>query len=558
MSLNKKLLLNSFTLIAVSIALIAIVMMSMMRIQSSNQDVLPKIINIQTIESELMNTQNELSNYATAIGVAQPQSVTDKQLESLKKVEAIINDKLTIIEPVLNDAKSEETFAGMQGKIQAFLTAVNQAVTDQNATDVRTQAARIVGILNDVHVLGLYANEHYQDMQKDLEQQISFVITASVIGIVLLILFGSVFTVLIIRNITKPLRELAHNANEIASGNLVIEPIHYKTNDEIGVLNRSFNTMTNQLKQLLDAIHDVSGQVEKFTNDLEHDNKLVAEISEQVAISTEKMSNDSQSISDSLQHTVQLVDTMDADFNNNVQRSTVSVDHGKLAVGAIDKGKEVIASQQQMIEENIQTTKVIHEVTNSFMAHTERIEEMAKVVADISAQTNLLALNASIEAARAGEHGKGFAVVAEEVRNLSEASNKSTEKIFEIVGAIQAGVQHMSDSVRQGVDIAEKQKFSMHETTSAFESIEAEVRSIMGELVEVAQGMKHSKVLGEQVLSHVGNVNYMLENNVAGTEEIAASTHEQIHAIHTVVEKVGALRQLTEDLNNSVKQFKLR
>ena len=58
----------------------------------------------------------------------------------------------------------------------------------------------------------------------------------------------------------------------------------------------------------------------------------------------------------------------------------VSVDHGTLAVGAIDKGKEVIASQQQMIEENIQTTKVIHEVTNSFMAHTERIEEMAKVM----------------------------------------------------------------------------------------------------------------------------------------------------------------------------------
>ena len=148
--------------------------------------------------------------------------------------------------------------------------------------------------------------------------------------------------------------------------------------------------------------------------------------------------------------------------------------------------------------------------------------------------------------------------MAEEVRNLSEASNNSTKKIFEIVGAIQAGVQHMSDSVRQGVDIAEKQKFSMHETTSAFESIEAEVRSIMSELVEVAQGMKHSKVLGEQVLNHVGNVNYMLENNVAGTEEIAASAHEQIHAIHTVVEKVGALRQLTEDLNNSVKQFKLR
>ena len=218
----------------------------------------------------------------------------------------------------------------------------------------------------------------------------------------------------------------------------MVEPIHYKTNDEIGVLNRSFNTMTNQLKQLLDAIHNVSGHIDTFTNDLERENKLFAEISEHVASATEKISSDSLSVSNSLHHTVQLVETMDTDFNQNVHRSTVSVDHGNLAVGAIDKGKEVISSQQQMIEENINTVKVIHDVANTFMEHTARIEEMAGVVADISAQTNLLALNASIEAARAGEHGKGFAVVAEEVRNLSEATSKSTEKIFGIVGAIQA------------------------------------------------------------------------------------------------------------------------
>lgn len=557
MSLNKKILVNSFTLIAVSIALIAIVIISMIRIQSSNQDILPKIINIQVIESELKNTQNELSSYATAIGVAQPQSVTDKQIESLKKLEGTIGDKLAIINPLLHNKESEKTFANLQGKVKAFITAANQAVTDKNATNVRTQEARIAGILNDVHVLGLYANEHYQDIQKDLAQQITFVITISLTGIILLVLFGSVFTVLIIRNITKPLRKLAHNANEIASGNLMVEPIHYKTNDEIGVLNRSFNTMTNQLKQLLDAIHNVSGHIDTFTNDLERENKLFAEISEHVASATEKISSDSLSVSNSLHHTVQLVETMDTDFNQNVHRSTVSVDHGNLAVGAIDKGKEVISSQQQMIEENINTVKVIHDVANTFMEHTARIEEMAGVVADISAQTNLLALNASIEAARAGEHGKGFAVVAEEVRNLSEATSKSTEKIFGIVGAIQAGVQNMSDSVRLGVEIADKQKTSMYETTSAFESIETEVRSIMNELQEVARGMKHSKGLGEKVLEHVGNVNHMLEENVAGTEEITASTNEQTYAIQVVVEKITALRQLSDDLNNRVKQFKI-
>ncbi|GLC87233.1 methyl-accepting chemotaxis protein [Lysinibacillus piscis] len=558
MSLNKKLLINSFTLVMISIVLIAIVITSMLRMQSSNQDILPKIIQMQEIKSELMSTQKELSNYAIAINVAQPPSVTEKQVASLQKIEDSIHKKLAIVEPLVTDTASSEIFEQMQAKVQDFFAMANKAVQAKNIADVRTQELRVAGILNDIYTFGLYTNEQYQQIQDSLAGQISFVITASIIGIGVLIAFGMVFAILIRRNITRPLRQLVLHVNEIASGNLVVEPIPYKAKDEIGVLNQSFTTMTAQLKQLLYSIKDVSHQVDDFTNQLEKENQLLANISEQVASSTEKMSDDSQIIADSLSQAVQLVDTMDADFSLNVQRSTNSVQHGQQVVGAVDKGKNVIHVQQQMIEENIQTTQMINEVTSTFMRHAADIGEMAKVVADIAEQTNLLALNASIEAARAGEHGKGFAVVAEEVRNLSEASNKSTKRIFDIVNALQAGVREMTDSVQKGVTIAEKQKQSMQETTVAFDSIDVEVRGIMGELLEVSQGMNQSKKIGEQVLTHVENVNRMLENTVAGTEEITASTQEQIQAIHVAVDQIAALRQLIESLNNNVQQFKLQ
>lgn len=76
--------------------------------------------------------------------------------------------------------------------------------------------------------------------------------------------------------------------------------------------------------------------------------------------------------------------------------------------------------------ELVEKMDVINEQVSGILGILSQVESIAK-------QTNLLALNAAIEAARAGEAGRGFAVVADEVRNLSENTNKFSKQIRTLV-----------------------------------------------------------------------------------------------------------------------------
>lgn len=73
-----------------------------------------------------------------------------------------------------------------------------------------------------------------------------------------------------------------------------------------------------------------------------------------------------------------------------------------------------------------------------------------------SCQTNLLALNASIEAARAGEAGKGFAVVADEIKNLAENSKSTADDSNKNNQDIKETVDHLIEEAERLSEIVEK------------------------------------------------------------------------------------------------------
>ncbi|MBA2874890.1 methyl-accepting chemotaxis protein [Thermaerobacillus caldiproteolyticus] len=550
MTIRKKLWLHSFILLLLSMAMMGFIIVNMLSIQATNKDIVPVLLTVQQLQASMKSTKQSLNNFAYNMTEGNKQEVTTQ----IQETERFISK----LEKTLKQKQFIELLTKAKQKFSDVHTQSLEALDQRDASEVRRQAMRIEGALNDVYVLQLYTNDFYQKLQSDLQAQIRFVIWTAIIGSIALIIMSGGISLRLTRSITNPLQRLANNAKEIASGNLLVERVSYKHDDELGALNTAFNTMVDELNRLLHSVDGVSKQVETFAKELEKENQMLTEINRQVALSTNELSAGSQSISEELQQAVLLIEKMDATFAKTAERTEQTALYSEAAVEAIQNGQKAMEQQMQFVRDNSEATLSIEQATNEFTSYAANIEQMAKAVSDIAEQTNLLALNAAIEAARAGEAGKGFAVVAEEVRKLAEESARATKQIFETVSLIKRGVASVSSAVAQGVKIAEQQSQSIETTTNAFAEIEKKVEGISSDIQALVADVNTSKELGNQVLQNVESISAVVEQSAAGSEEIAASMSEQLTAFEKMVEKVTTLRQLTDELHAVMARFRTK
>ncbi|MDF1876671.1 Cache 3/Cache 2 fusion domain-containing protein [Sulfurimonas sp. SAG-AH-194-L11] len=136
----------------------------------------------------------------------------------------------------------------------------------------------------------------------------------------------------------------------------------------------------------------------------------------------------------------------------------------------------------------------------------ESLREITTVIRDISEQTNLLALNAAIEAARAGEHGRGFAVVAEEVRKLSERTNKAIGEIDSSISILIQSVGDATQQINNNKDVVETLVVSGGEIKENFSTMGT---SIENSVVIAEESQRSMALMQSQIISIVEKIQFM-------------------------------------------------
>ncbi|ALU45646.1 methyl-accepting chemotaxis protein [Pseudoalteromonas rubra] len=282
------------------------------------------------------------------------------------------------------------------------------------------------------------------------------------VGVVVIV----VMLQLLLKYLMRPMVHLNEAIKDIAQGEGdLTRRLDVENNDEFGELSNYFNLFVDKIHESISKVKETTLALEQVMAGLQSQTQGALDIyteqtkrTDSVATAINQLSSSAVEISNSAKHASELA----------TEANSLS-SQGQVALNA---NIEEIGSLSAKMQKAQSTIDGLDKLTAS-------IGQVLEVIKGVSEQTNLLALNAAIEAARAGEAGRGFAVVADEVRQLAQRTQESTQEIENTIGELQQGsasaVAVMKSSIDDSSNSAEQAQSAgtkMQEVTHAIDSID--------------------------------------------------------------------------------------
>lgn len=295
------------------------------------------------------------------------------------------------------------------------------------------------------------------------------------------------------QNLTGIITEISEVLAMMGNGNYNIQ-IRQTYVGEFVQIKESFQKISEEMKKTLLTIRDVSGQIDKG--------------SEQLANAAEDLADGSTVQATKVSELVELLEKMSESMNRNAEEAVETVKIASNAGATLQTGNGMMEELKMAIGE--------------ISKCSEQIRTIISTIEDIATETNLLSLNAAIEAARAGEAGKGFAVVAEQVKKLAEESAKAAGETTKL---IETTIQ----AVDRGIEIADATAGNMGEVMMGAK----EATEKMGEMADL---LRHDVDNMQQISNSISQVSAIVDNNSATSQETAAVSEEQKAQVEMMVQ----------------------
>lgn len=377
------------------------------------------------------------------------------------------------------------------------------------------------------------------------------------ISILLSIIFGGTLVFFTNRTISRNLNKVVYTSNRIADGDLNVEKLEFTGKDELGQLAFSINTMTENLRNMINQISKISETLNSHSEELTQSSNEVSTGANQIAVTMQELAVASEQQASYSSEISSLIGSLNNNINETSQEGDSLKETSDKVLALSNNGKRQMELSALRMEEINEGVLASVESIKGLNQRSQEISKLVDVIRGIADQTNLLALNAAIEAARAGDSGKGFAVVADEVRKLAEQVGCSVTEISNIINGIQEETKATVNSLQNGYQKVEEGNNQMAISSQVFQSINTGVKEMIDgiqrvslNLIEISNSSKKVRASSEEIAA-------ASEQAAAGIQQSAATAQQQSSSMQEITGSSESLSTLAEELNEMIKHFKL-
>lgn len=375
-------------------------------------------------------------------------------------------------------------------------------------------------------------------------------VSISIIAIAIVIFIGYIIK----STIRQPIVLLERDMEKVSAGDLTIRT-SYKSDNELGSIVRSFNSMLDNLQQLIGEVKITTQEVISSTNGMLQDTKRASHISREVVETISEVDKKIEGQVTSIQESSSSMEEIATGVQTVAESSATVTEVAVTTTEQVNSGSEVIKQSILQMNSIHQVVEETSKVIERLVMRTQQIDKALDAITNIAEQTNLLALNASIEAARAGENGKGFAVVAAEVGNLAEQSKASADEINHLILAIQQDTKDTVDAMQKGQQKASEGKETANKADQAFSSIMVAINKITSQIQEVSAATEEMSAGTEEVSASMSSVSETATQVAKETTQTVQSIQSQAASIEEISNQSNKIKEKVEALSELVSKF---
>ncbi len=400
-----------------------------------------------------------------------------------------------------------------------------------------------------------YKNYLAADVEKSRQLESKLMLALAVIVAVSL-LIGMLLAFLLSKNILNPIRNMTSLLEKAGKGDLT-DRVRNERKDEIGKLGASVNGVLDGQQKMLEQVRSTSSDIGVLRRSL---SELFAHSRENAG----KVSSGLKNIMDGIISGVKRpgeefakTAPLGAGTEELALTTGKAVEDGMKAMQIAASGEKSVKEAEHVIRNATETVKQIADSIGDLENSSSKIGAITNTITDIASKTNLLALNAAIEAARAGQQGKGFTVLADEIRKLSEGSNKAAGEIKQLIKEIQGRIQYAVDKIGDGVSSVDEGAGKINSARESILQLAGTVNSIVETLKEAASAVRAKQDSTAELVGAIDSISKAANRTVASKEEIDVELEQQKKNMKQMEEMTKKLDEVSGSLDNLVKSFKV-